>query len=78
MYDWQDSGIGDNTGNPDHVGIVTKVTGITSMSPRETIRESTALILTVPADLRPEKTSRSLIKKTHRKGESFMMCSAKP
>ena len=25
MYDWQDSGIGDNTGNPDHVGIVEKV-----------------------------------------------------
>lgn len=26
MYDWQDSGIGDNVGTPDHVGIVTKVT----------------------------------------------------
>lgn len=22
LYDWQDSGIGDNTGNPDHVGVV--------------------------------------------------------
>lgn len=27
MYDWQDSGSGDNVGNPDHVGIVTKVSG---------------------------------------------------
>ena len=27
MYDWQDSGAGDNTGNPDHVGIVVEVTG---------------------------------------------------
>lgn len=27
MYDWQDSGVGDNTGNPDHVGIVEKVSG---------------------------------------------------
>jgi len=25
MYDWQDSGKGDNKGNPDHVGIVTSV-----------------------------------------------------
>lgn len=25
LYDWQDSGIGDNTGAPDHVGIVKKV-----------------------------------------------------
>ena len=25
LYDWQDSGIGDNTGNPDHIGVVTKV-----------------------------------------------------
>ena len=25
MYDWQDSGDGDNTGYPDHVGIVTEV-----------------------------------------------------
>ena len=25
MYDWQDSGSGDNQGNPDHVGIVVKV-----------------------------------------------------
>lgn len=24
LYDWQDTGIGDNTGNPDHVGIVTQ------------------------------------------------------
>ena len=29
FYDWQDSGIGDNTGAPDHVGIVEKVTGST-------------------------------------------------
>lgn len=27
FYDWQDSGIGDDTGWPDHVGIVEKVTG---------------------------------------------------
>lgn len=27
MYDWQDSGSGDNTGVPDHTGIVTEVTG---------------------------------------------------
>ena len=25
FYDWDDSGTGDNTGNPDHVGIVTQV-----------------------------------------------------
>lgn len=29
MYDWQDSGSGDNTGNPDHVGIVVSVSGTT-------------------------------------------------
>ena len=29
MYDWQDSGAGDNTGAPDHVGIVEKVVGST-------------------------------------------------
>lgn len=29
MYDWQDSGAGDNTGNPDHVGFVVSVTGST-------------------------------------------------
>ncbi len=29
FYDWQDSGIGDNTGVPDHVGIVEKVSGST-------------------------------------------------
>lgn len=29
MYDWQDSGIGDNTGAPDHVGIVASVSGNT-------------------------------------------------
>ena len=29
MYDWQDSGSGDNTGAPDHVGIVEKVVGST-------------------------------------------------
>ena len=27
MYDWQDNGRGDNTSNPDHVGIVEKVAG---------------------------------------------------
>lgn len=27
FYDWDDSGKGDNTGNPDHVGIVTDVSG---------------------------------------------------
>lgn len=27
FYDWQDSGKGDNTGGPDHVGIVVSVTG---------------------------------------------------
>lgn len=27
FYDWQDSGKGDNTGNPDHVGVVEKVAG---------------------------------------------------
>ena len=27
MYDWQDSGSGDNTSQPDHVGIVVSVTG---------------------------------------------------
>lgn len=29
FYDWQDSGSGDNTGTPDHVGIVEKVSGNT-------------------------------------------------
>lgn len=29
MYDWQDTGVGDNTGAPDHVGIVEKVAGNT-------------------------------------------------
>lgn len=29
MYDWQDTGAGDNTGAPDHVGIVEKVVGNT-------------------------------------------------
>lgn len=29
MYDWQDSGVGDNQGNPDHVGIVELVSGST-------------------------------------------------
>lgn len=29
LYDWQDSGKGDNTGNPDHVGVVEKVSGNT-------------------------------------------------
>ena len=29
MYDWQDSGVGDNTGYPDHVGIVASVSGDT-------------------------------------------------
>lgn len=27
MYDWQDHGVGDNVGAPDHVGIVEKVSG---------------------------------------------------
>lgn len=27
LYDWQDSGSGDNTGTPDHIGIVEKVVG---------------------------------------------------
>lgn len=27
MYDWQDSGVGDNTGSPDHVGMVVDVSG---------------------------------------------------
>lgn len=27
LYDWQDSGSGDNTGTPDHIGIVEKVEG---------------------------------------------------
>lgn len=34
LFDWQDSGSGDNQGNPDHVGIVVKVNGDTM-----TIRE---------------------------------------
>lgn len=29
MYDWDDSGLGDNRGNPDHVGIVEQVVGST-------------------------------------------------
>lgn len=28
-YDWEDSGVGDNTGNPNHVGIVVGLTGST-------------------------------------------------
>lgn len=27
MYDWDDNGVGDNTGRPDHVGIVVSVSG---------------------------------------------------
>lgn len=27
LYDWQDSGVGDNTGNPDHVGVVEYTSG---------------------------------------------------
>lgn len=27
LYDWQDSGVGDNTGTPDHIGIVERVEG---------------------------------------------------
>ena len=27
MYDWQDNGVGDNTGAPDHVGIVAALNG---------------------------------------------------
>lgn len=27
MYDWDDSGLGDNRGNPDHVGVVEQVVG---------------------------------------------------
>ncbi len=27
FYDWQDSGVGDNKGTPDHVGIVEEVCG---------------------------------------------------
>lgn len=30
VYDWDDSGVGDNTGYSDHIGIVTKVNGKTS------------------------------------------------
>ena len=29
LYDWQDSGSGDNTGTADHIGIVEKVVGST-------------------------------------------------
>lgn len=29
FYDWQDSGSGDNTGEPDHVGIIVSVSGLT-------------------------------------------------
>ena len=29
LYDWQDSGKGDNTSSPDHIGIVEKVSGDT-------------------------------------------------
>lgn len=29
LYDWRDSGVGDNTGTPDHVGMVEKVSGST-------------------------------------------------
>ena len=29
FYDWNDNGVGDNTGSPDHVGIVEKVSGTT-------------------------------------------------
>lgn len=29
LYDWQDNGVGDSRGNPDHIGIVEKVSGNT-------------------------------------------------
>lgn len=40
MYDWQDSGIGDNMGNPDHVGIVVSVSGDTIRVIEGNIRDS--------------------------------------
>lgn len=36
MYDWQDSGVGNDTGEPDHVGIVTDVDRLADMI---TVRE---------------------------------------
>lgn len=29
FYDWGDSGVGDNTGEPDHVGVIVSVSGLT-------------------------------------------------
>lgn len=29
MYDWDDNGVGDNAGEPDHVGVVVRITGDT-------------------------------------------------
>ena len=31
MYDWQDTGVGDNLGSADHVGVVAEVTGTTML-----------------------------------------------
>lgn len=39
-YDWQDSGVGDNTGAPDHVGIVVSITGNTVKIIEGNIRNS--------------------------------------
>lgn len=42
MYDWQDSGKGDNTGNPDHVGIVASISGNTMKIIEGNISDSVA------------------------------------
>jgi hypothetical protein len=40
IYDWQDSGKGDNTGDPDHIGIVVKVKGSTILVVEGNIHEA--------------------------------------
>ena len=42
FYDWQDSGIGDNDGDPDHVGIVTEIVGKTIKVIEGNLKDSVA------------------------------------
>ena len=42
FYDWQDSGVGDNEGDPDHVGIITEVIGKTIKVIEGNLKDSVA------------------------------------
>ena len=42
FYDWQDSGVGDNEGDPDHVGIITEIVGKTIKVIEGNLKDSVA------------------------------------